>query len=872
MAVKKVRFDPSTYEGKIREWWDKEQTYLTQPASDSAEKKYVLGMFPYPSGDGLHTGHSRIYTGSDVLARFFRMRGDNLFYPMGWDAFGLPAENAAIKKKTNPKKLVPTNIDNFRDQFKRLGISYDWSKEVSTTDPNYYAVTQWLFILFYKHGLLYKKDTPVFFCPSCKTGLAQEEVQGDGTHERCGNEVERRNLPQWIFRIKTYADSLLEGLDGLEWPEGILQMQRNWIGKKEGVNITYPVEGTHEEISCFTTRADTNYGATFIVLAPEHPLVSKLVDGSLGIGTGASGKDIKSYVSQALRKSERERQAEEKKKTGVFTGLYAVNRLNGEKLPVWISDFVLVNVGTGAVVGVPAHDKRDYEFAATFDLPIKRVVQGPQGSKEDVSSVDDVFEGQGVAIDSERINGLKSQDALRKISDILEAEGWGERETTYHLRDWIFSRQRYWGEPIPMVYCDTCAQNKVSYWDSKQADKNGLGLKEDSEENNFQSLISDIKEDMSGWFPISQEELPLELPDVDSYEPSSDGRSPLANETEWLKATCPECGGEAQRETDTMPNWAGSCWYFLAFPMSDTINKGTALSSENPFEESANNAMPVDWYIGGAEHAVLHLLYARFWMHLLNDLGFVTDREPFTKLHNVGMVQAEDGRKMSKSLGNVVNPDDMVSEYGADALRVYEMFMAPFNQEIAWSTQTLQGSYRFIKRIYQIYSDSAKIADQPEQEDKSLASELQRVILKITKDIPDVKFNTPISSMMEFLNIWEKGDAKLSQGHAKDFLKLLSPFAPFVTEEIWTNILGEKTSIHNESWPVADESLIEESSVELPVQVNGKVRDTLTVSASISERDAIAKALESDKIQKWIDGNNYKKVIYVPGKILNFVV
>lgn len=868
--AKKIRFDPSTFEDDIRDYWEKEQVYVTVEPSSEREKEYILAMFPYTSGDGVHTGHARIYTGTDVLARFYRMQGKAVLHPTGWDAFGLPAENAAIKKKTNPRTIVPQYIANFKRQFKNLGISYDWDKEINTTDPRYYGLTQQLFILFFKHGLLYKKDTPVYYCPFCKTGLAQEEVEGNGTHERCGNEVERRNLPQWIFRIREYAESLLDGLEGLDWPRGILEMQKNWIGRKEGMNITYPIDGTNEEVTCFTTRADTQYGATFIVLAPEHSLTQKMVAGDVKIPADASRKDIETYVKTALRKTERERMAEEKKKTGVFTGLYAVNRLNGEKLPVWISDFVLVNVGTGAVVGVPAHDKRDYEFAASFDIPVKRVVVGPDGNKDNVRSIEDVFEGEGDVVNSDSLDELTTEQAYEKIAGLLEDKAWGTQETTYHLRDWIFSRQRYWGEPIPMVYCQSCAKKKVSYWNSDKTDKRDLRLSKGPNGKDFESFINDIEERMYGWFPLSLDELPLELPDIESYEPTETGASPLSHVKNWVETTCPECAGIAVRETDTMPNWAGSNWYFLAFPMAQAI-AGGRVDSEELFKGIVNKTMPVDWYIGGAEHAVLHLLYARFWMHVFHDLGLVKVREPFIQLVNVGMVQAEDGRKMSKSLGNVVNPDDVIDEYGADALRVYEMFMAPFGQEIAWSTQTLQGSYRFVRRIWQIYHSPAKMADSEKKEDKRLASELQRVIEKVSKDIPDVKFNTPISSMMEFLNMWEKGDTQLSKGHAKAFLKLLAPFAPYVTEKIWQDIFSEKGSIHNAQWPVVDESLVQKREVELPIQVNGKVRDRIMISAEATEDEALEKALKSEKIKKWV-GTSKHSVVYVPGRILNIVL
>lgn len=872
-SQKTPRFDPHSFEEVIREKWEAEGVYRTPELTNQNDKEYILVMFPYPSGAGLHTGHARIFTGTDVLARYYRMMGKTVLHPMGWDAFGLPAENAAIKLKKAPQDIVPGNIANFKNQFRLLGISYDWEKEINTTDPEYYAFTQWLFIQFFKHGLLYKKDTAVYYCPACKTGLAQEEVMGDGTHERCGNVVEKRILPQWIFRITEYAESLLASLDGLDWPTGILQMQRNWIGKKEGIEIEYPVvdgEGkkTDESIACFTTRPETNFGATFIVLAPEHPFVKNLVDGSVPVPSGASEKDIHEYVESSLRKTERERMTEEKNKTGVFTGYYGVNALNGQKLPVWVSDFVLVNVGTGAVVGVPAHDKRDYQFAATFNLPIKRVVEGPDGDRSEIKNIDQVQEESGKIFDSEFLDTMDIKKAIEVMMNHLEDKKMGKRVTSYHLRDWVFSRQRYWGEPIPMVFCKECAKNKVSYWGSAGKNNDSLGLKNKVSKKTFKEMVEDIEEKMYGWFPLEDAELPLTLPKVESYEPTASGASPLSEIKEWVATTCPRCGGDAERETDTMPNWAGSCWYFMGYPLAGKLGGKP--------EDLMNDAymqkwLPVDWYIGGAEHAVLHLLYARFWMHALNDLGSVTFREPFTRLRNVGMVQAEDGRKMSKSLGNVVNPDDVIKEYGADALRVYEMFMAPFNQEIVWSTQTLQGSYRFVKRIWQIYMDSARTTDDVQTSSSELASELQKLTLKMREDIADVKFNTPVAAMMEFLNAWQASTQPLHTSHAQAFLKLLAPIAPFMTDHIWRDIFKHTTSIHKELWPEVDESLIHVQSIDMPIQIDGKVRDKISVSKGLSQEEIVNEALKSAKIQQWIGDTSYT-VIYISDKILNFVL
>ncbi len=805
------RYQPQEFEKKWVEEWEKNKTYK---AVAGKKKQFVLAMFPYPSGAGLHVGHVRNYTGTDVVARYFRMNGQSVLHPMGWDAFGLPAENAAVKAKKNPMDMVPEHIATFKKQMKSLGFSYDWDREFTTTDPNYYKWTQWLFIQFYKMGLLYKKNAPINYCPKCKTGLAEEEVLPDGTHERCGNKIEKRDLPQWVFKITKYADRLLSDLDGLDWPKGILEMQRNWIGKKEGININYKIKGSDEVITCFTTRPDTNFGATFIVLAPEHEFVKKI-----------NKDEVKKYVKDTASKSEQERLNENKKKTGVFTGFYAINNLNGKEIPIWVSDFVLSGFGTGAVVGVPAHDLRDYDFAKEFGLDIIRVVVGKDGDNSKIIKREQVQEEEGTMINSEFLDGLDIHVATKKIMDYFEEKGWGKRVTTYHLRDWIFSRQRYWGEPIPMVNCEKC-----------------------------------------GWNPIPESELPLKLPYVKSYEPTETGESPLSVIPEFVNTKCPKCGGKAKRETDTMPNWAGSCWYFLRFP--DPKNDKQPWSNE-----AMKQFSPVDWYLGGAEHAVLHLLYSRFWVKALYDLKLLDFKEPFLRLRNQGMILAEDHRKMSKSFGNVINPDDVISEFGADALRIYEMFMAPFNQEISWATKSLQGSYRFVKRVWDLY-EGLKIKNEGLriEEDKQLVVKLQKTIQKVTSDIPEVKFNTSIASMMEFLNYFEKNPQGLSKENAKKFLQILAPFAPFMTEEIWRNIFGEKESIHLSVWPTVSGEIVEEEII-LPVQINGKLRDTIKVQRSnIKDQESVEKlALNSEKVKKYITSKPIK-IIYVPGKILNFIV
>jgi len=852
----KQKYQPQEFEKKWVRAWDKEKTFATNHnlPTTTSKKSYVLAMFPYPSGAGLHVGHVRNYTGTDVVARYFRMNGQSVLHPMGWDAFGLPAENAAVKAKKNPMDMVPKHIATFKKQMKSLGFSYDWDREFTTTDPNYYKWTQWLFIQFYKMGLLYKKNAPINYCPKCKTGLAEEEVLADGTHERCGNKIEKRDLPQWVFKITKYADRLLSDLEGLDWPKGILEMQRNWIGKKEGINIDYKVEDTDDTITCFTTRPDTNFGATFIVLAPEHEFVKKI-----------NKNDVKKYVKDTALKSEQERLNEGKKKTGVFTGFYAINNLNGKEIPIWISDFVLSGFGTGAVVGVPGHDLRDFEFAKEFGIDIIRVVVGKDGDRSEITKKEQVQEKEGTMINSEFLDSLDIHEATKKIMDYFEEKGWGKRMTTYHLRDWIFSRQRYWGEPIPMVFCEKCQ-----------------------------------------WQPISEDQLPLKLPYVKSYEPTETGESPLSVIPEFVNTTCPKCGEKAKRETDTMPNWAGSCWYFIAFafwneeaqqrkffdgkhqtaknllsslPKTENCLHSEALAKEWKLKiENSGSWLPVDWYLGGAEHAVLHLLYSRFWVKALYDLKLLDFKEPFLRLRNQGMILAEDHRKMSKSFGNIISPDDVIKEFGADALRIYEMFMAPFNQEISWATKSLQGSYRFVKRVWDLYQNYVgnKNFCSIQDENKQLVVKLQKTIKKVTSDIPDVKFNTAIASMMGFINDWESSlvpnPYSLNPKHAKRFLQILAPFAPFMTEEIWRNVFHEKESIHLSVWPTVSGEIIEEEII-LPIQINGKLRDTIKIQNSESriQNLIIERALKSEKVKKYIT-RKPKKIIYVPGKIINFIV
>lgn len=847
----------------IADWQEKKLYKTNKSASKSGtgKKMYILDMFPYPSGAGLHVGHPRGYTSTDILSRYYRMKGYQVLHPMGWDAFGLPAENAAVKARKNPMDMVPNHIETFKRQMIDLGFSYDWDRELATIDPDYYATTQWLFSQFYKLGLLYKKQTSVYFCPTCKTGLAEEEVLPNGTHERCNNPITRKQLPQWIFRITTYADSLLDGLKELKWPPGILEMQKNWIGKDKGLNINFKVVNTEEEITVWTKFWETLYGATFLVIAPEHPWVRKIIkkkDTPAQVGL---------YVEEALAKTDEQRLKEEKEKTGVFTGYYGLNPANQKKVPIWVADYVLSNVGTGAVMGVPSHDERDFLFAKKYNLPLQQVVTYKDSSIDGKVAKGEIsYEGEGTLINSGNFNGMFSWgEDKKRMAEWMIQKKFADWQITYHLRDWIFSRQRYWGEPIPMIFCKACFDKKISWWDTKESD---------SFKKTYRSILKvdqSVKENVYGWFPLDEKDLPLELPLVKSYEPTDTGESPLAKVKEWVDSACPNCGAPGRRETDTMPNWAGSCWYFLAFTYWTRGELNPKLLTEKEAVSAVTQWMPVDWYVGGAEHAVLHLLYARFWMHILHDMKLVSYREPFIRLKNVGMILAEDHRKMSKSLGNVINPDEIVAEYGADTLRVYEMFMAPFSQEIAWSTTALQGAYRFINRIWKIY-EKLEARSSKQEEDEQLVSRLQKTIKKVAEDIEEFKFNTAIAALMEFLNSWESSKEGLNKESGIKLLKLLAPFSPFIAEEIWSSVFSEKNSIHQSSWPTVDAKAIMDEVIQIPVQVNGKVRGVIAVGKNETDQDTVVKkALDEEKVSKYIKDKTYK-IIYVPKKILNFII
>ena len=799
-------------EKKWQKYWDENKTFKTLD-DHTKEKFYALDMFPYPSGAGLHVGHPEGYTATDILSRYKRANGYNVLHPMGWDAFGLPAEQYALDTGNDPRDFTKTNIDTFRRQIKELGFSYDWDREVNTTDPNYYKWTQWIFKKLYEKGLAYVDEVPVNWCPALGTVLSNEEVI-DGKSERGGHPVERRPMRQWVLKITDYAEKLLADLDILDWPESLKAMQRNWIGKSVGAEIDFKIEGTDKAFTVFTTRADTVFGVSYCVLAPEHKLVEEIV-------TEGQRAAVEEYLDIVKRKSDLERTDLNKDKTGVFTGAYAINPVNGEKVELWIADYVLASYGTGAVMAVPAHDERDYEFATKFNLPIKAVI-------EDNGEVVVPFYGDGKHINSDFINGLNNEEAIAKVIEFLEENKVGRSKVTYKLRDWLFSRQRYWGEPIPIIH-----------W-----------------EDGTMTTVPDS-------------ELPLLLPETDNIKPSGTGESPLANIEEWLNVVDPETGKKGKRETNTMPQWAGSCWYYLRYidPHNDEM-------FADP--EKLKYWLPVDVYIGGAEHAVLHLLYARFWHKVLYDLGLVPTREPFQKLFNQGMILAEgkDGRpeKMSKSKGNVVNPDDIIVSHGADTLRVYEMFMGPLDASIAWSENGLDGSRRFLDRVYRLFVDeeTGKVNDKVQDKDnEELEVSYNFTVKKVSEDIEILGFNTAISQLMVFVNDCYKAEY-IPRKYALGFIQLLAPFAPHLAEEMW-EIYGNTESISYEPWPTFDESKLVSDTVEIVVQLMGKVKAKLDVKKDLTPAELEQIVLANEEVKELIEGKQVMKVIVVPGRLVNIV-
>ncbi len=797
----------SEIEKKWQKYWEENKTFrVTEDKSVPKEKRrYILDMFPYPSSAGLHVGHPEGYTATDIYSRYLRMKGYHVLHPMGFDSFGLPAENYAIKTGTHPKVSTEANIKRFESQIKALGFSYDWDRKVSTHEPQYYKWTQWVFLKMWEKGLAYEAEVPINWCPSCKTGLANEEVK-DGKCERCHTPVIRKDLRQWILKITAYADRLLKDLDKLDWPESIKLMQRNWIGRSEGANVKFKIDGYNDYLEVYTTRPDTLFGATYMVLAPEHPLVDKIT-------TPERKKEVEDYVLKARMKSDLERTDLAKEKTGVFTGAYAINPVNGEKIPIWISDYILISYGTGAIMAVPAHDERDFEFAKKFNLPIIQVVS-KDGS---LYELEEAYTEEGIAVNSGQFNGLKTAEFKKKIVEWLEEKGIGKRAVNYKLRDWIFSRQRYWGEPIPIIHCPKC-----------------------------------------GNVPVPEEELPLTLPEVNSYKPTGTGESPLAAIDEWVNTTCPKCGGPAKRETNTMPQWAGSCWYYLRY-----------LDPHNDKEFAARDRieywMPVDLYVGGAEHAVLHLLYARFWHKFLYDIGMVNTDEPFMRLINQGMILGEGGVKMSKSLGNVINPDEVIETYGADAMRLYEMFMGPLQVSKPWSTKGIAGVKRFLDRVWKVSEKELTDKEPPE----NLVKLLHKTIKKVSKDTANLEFNTAIAQMMIYIGELHK-EKILYRKLWEPFVLLLAPYAPHIAEELWEK-LGHSPSIAYEKWPRWNEALTIDETVTVVYQINGKIRAKEEIPQGLPKEELEKRALDNGRIKQLLEGKQVIKVIAIPNKLVNIV-
>ena len=840
MIARMSTYPFSEIERKWQDFWEKNQTFaITEDASVPKEnRKYILDMFPYPSGAGLHVGHPEGYTATDIYCRFLRMNGYNVLHPMGFDSFGLPAENYAIKTGTPPRATTEKNIENFRKQIKSLGFCYDWNREISTHTEEYYRWTQWIFLQLYHKGLAYEAQTPINWCPNCLTGLSNEEVK-DGKCERCGTHVTRRNIRQWILKITAYADRLLEDLDLLDWPDSIKLMQSNWIGRSEGASVVFKLENQEDSLEVYTTRSDTLFGATYMVVAPEHPLVEKLT-------TAAQKSAVDTYIEQAARKSDLERTDLAKDKTGVFSGSYAINPVNGARIPVWIADYVLISYGTGAIMAVPAHDTRDWEFAKKFNLPIIEVL------KSDVDVQQQAWTEDGIHVNSGFLDGLDKATAIETMNSWLEQQEIGKKAVNYKLRDWIFSRQRYWGEPIPLVHCPVC-----------------------------------------GTVPIPEDQLPLTLPEVESYAPSGTGESPLVNIESWVNTICPVCGGPAKRETNTMPQWAGSCWYYLRY--LDPHNDKTLASAEK-----IDYWMPVDLYVGGAEHAVLHLLYARFWHKVLYDLGLVNTKEPFKRLINQGMItsfafQRKDKTlvatdeveeispevfvekatgeqlerviaKMSKSLKNVINPDDIIHDFGADSMRMYEMFMGPLQVSKPWATAGLSGVFRFLDRVWRL--SERQISEDPTPAD--LAKTLHKTIKKVTKDTNSLDFNTAISQMMILVNELYKFDG-LPREVWEALILMLAPYVPHLAEELW-EMAGHQPSVAKVPWPSYKEELTIDETIEIVVQINGKVRAKLSENLGTPKELLLNAAMGNTRIQELLEGKQIVKTIVVPDKLVNIVV
>ena len=805
------RYNPKDIEKKWQDRWFATDMYHAKDF-DSKEKYYLLVEFPYPSGDSMHMGHARNYTEMDSIARLRRMLGQNVLYPMGWDAFGLPTENYAIKVKRPPQEITKENIATFTRQLKAMGFSFDWSREVNTTDPNYYKWTQWIFLKLYEKGLAYKAEMPINWCPKCKVGCANEEVI-DGKHERCGTVVELKNLNQWVLKITEYADRLADELDETDYWESIKVRQRNWIGRKTWYDIEYLVEGTDIKLKVSTTRPDTQFGSTFVVIAPDAEIVSKLLKYILREKKGA----VLEYIENSKKKTDEERIAEHLEKTGVSTGLGCKNSITGKVLPIYLADFVLSTVGTGMVVGVPAHDKRDFEFATKYGLPIIRVIEGPDGDRSEIDSVEKVYEDEGIVFNSDFIDGMKSEDAREKMGEYIKEKGIGDVVIRYNLRDWIFSRQHYWGEPIPIVHCEKC-----------------------------------------GMVPVPEDQLPIKLPEVESYEPTDTGESPLASITEWVNTKCPKCGGDAKRETDTMPNWAGSSWYYLRY--TDSHN-----DKEFADMEKMKYWMPIDHYEGGSEHVTLHLLYSRFWHKVLFDLGLVPGIEPYKKRTIHGVVLGEGGVKMSKSLGNVITPDRLLEQYGADVTRAYLMFMGPYEGDVVWSTEAINGVRRFVGKFFSFLLNAWERKDDSQLE----SSDVAKLVKKVESDILNFKFNTSISSLMQFYN--SNVDSTFSTTDVERLILTIAPILPHIAEEIWEKT-GHEFSVHTQPWPTIDERLLVDESIDIPVQANGKLRGKITIPSEATEQEVIEILKGEEFFATLTSGKEPKKIIYVPQKIVSIVL
>lgn len=799
-----VEYNPNAIEKKWQKKWDEEKTFKSE--IDSNKKKfYPLVEFPYPSGQGLHVGHPRPYTALDVVARKRRLEGENVMYPMGWDAFGLPTENYAIKNKIHPAKVTEDNIKNFKAQMKSIGFSFDWDREINTTDSDYYKWSQWIFIQMYKHGLAYKNEMSVNWCPSCQVGLANEEVV-DGKCERCGTEVVHKMKNQWMLKITEYADRLIDDLEEVDFEERIKASQINWIGRSHGCDVDFRLKDKEDKLTVYTTRPDTIFGVSYMVVSPEHPVLEKYKEEIKNY------QEIEDYQEEARKKSDFERAELNKDKTGVMIeGISAINPLNDKEIPIWVSDYVLMTYGTGAIMAVPAHDSRDFEFAEKFDMPIIPVYDtGEELPTTDIN--------KGKAINSDFLNGLSANDAKKKAIEYIEEKRLGKAKTNFKLRDWVFSRQRYWGEPIPMIYCEE-----------------------------------------HGWVPVDESELPVKLPEVESYEPTATGESPLSEIDEFVNTTCPICGKPAKRETDTMPQWAGSSWYYLRY--MDPANKEAIAS-----KEALDYYSPVDWYNGGMEHTTLHLLYSRFWHKFLYDIGVVPTKEPYKKRTSHGMILGSDHQKMSKSRGNVINPDDIIRDYGADTLRCYEMFMGDFSSMAIWSDEGVRGCRKYLERVFNLN----EIVEDGDSYSKDLEVIINQTIKKVSEDYENLKFNTAIAQLMTLLNEM-KAKGKITRTDFKTYLVLLNPVAPHMTEELW-EMMEFDGELNQASWPSYDEDKLTFDSFEMPVQINGKVRGKVLMANDASKDDAVNAAKEDTNIKSYIEGKEIRKIIYVPGKILNIVI